>query len=44
MILTAKEIIIQFEELKKKFGHTKEFENLEKKYGEDIKFLKFKQK
>ena len=44
MSLTREETITQFEELKKKFGHTKVFQNFEKEQGENIKFLKFKQK
>jgi len=44
MSLTAKEIIIKFEELKKKFGDTKEFKKYEQDYGHDIDFIKFKVK
>lgn len=44
VLSTANDTIIQFEELKKKFGNTQEFKDLEQKYDNDIKFLKFKQK
>ncbi len=44
MSLTAKKIIIEFEELKKKFGDTKEFKKYEQDYGNDIDFIKFKLK
>lgn len=44
MNLMKKEIIIVFDELKKRFGHTKEFQEFEKKHHESIEFIKFKQK
>lgn len=44
MNITKKEIIITYEELKKKFGHTKEFQEFEKKHNENIEFIKFRLK
>lgn len=44
MVIKSKDFIAKFEELKKKFGSTKEFRQFEKKYASDIEFIKFKQK
>lgn len=44
MNLTKKEIVIAFDELKKRFGHTKEFQKFEKEFHDDIEFIKFTQK
>jgi len=35
-------LILEFEELKKKYGHTQEFKDFEKKHSRDIDFIKFK--
>jgi len=41
MSLTRKQIILEFKELKKKFGQTQEFKDFEEKYGSDINLIKF---
>jgi len=44
MILTKEEILITYNELKKRFGHTKEFQKFEKEhYKNNIEFIKFRQ-
>lgn len=43
MILTRKEILITYNELKKRFGHTKEFQKFEKEHHKNIEFIKFRQ-
>lgn len=41
MSLTKKEILITYNELKTRFGHTKEFQKFEKQHHKNIEFIKF---
>ena len=44
MQIESEDFITKFEELKKKYGLTKEFKQFEKDYVCDIEFIKFKKK
>jgi len=44
MVLTRRETILLFDEMKKKFGDTQKFKDFEEKYEFDINFIKFMKK
>jgi len=44
MVSMSKDVIIQYDELKRKIGDSPEFKEFERKYSHDIDFLKFKTK